>query len=207
MLYLFFDVETTGLYDFKAESSAAHQPRIVQLAALLTNDEGYEVASLRTHIKPDGWTVPEEASKIHGFSTEDCEAAGIPMQSALTVFNGMKAAAGARVAHNISFDKVMLAREAVAYGIEHDSGNIESFCTMQMAKPICKIPPTEKMMAAGFKSFKSPNLQEAYRHFFGRDFDNGHDAMEDAKACRDIFFKMKAGQEVPGFLGKKGAEA
>lgn len=190
MNYLFFDTETTGLPDFKKDINDPSQPRIIQLAALLTY-ESTIISELKCFIKPDGWIVPEEVEKIHGISTEKCEQYGIPMKDALHLFNAMKSVAKARVAHNISFDKVMMAREANAYGIEHNSEGLETFCTMQMSKPKCKIPPTDKMMAAGFKGFKSPNLQEAYKHFFGTEFDGAHDASEDVHACKDIFFEMR----------------
>lgn len=190
MNYLFFDTETTGLPDFKKDMNHPSQPRIIQLAAILTH-ESTIVAELNCFIKPDGWTVPEEVTKIHGITTEKCEQYGIPMREALALFNAMKLIAKARVAHNISFDKVMMAREATFYGLEHNSEGLESFCTMQLAKPICKIPPTDKMMAAGFKGFKQPNLQETYRHFFGTEFEGAHDALVDVRACKEIFFQIR----------------
>lgn len=194
-MYLFFDTETTGLIDFKSDLLAAHQPRIIQLGAILTSEYGETIAELNAFIKPDGWEVPEEVSKIHGITTDKCESIGIPMPLALAMFNAMKAACKCRIAHNISFDKQMLAREAGAYGITHDSAGIESFCTMHMSKSICKIPPTDKMMASGVKSFKVPNLQEAHKHFFGREFEGAHDAMADVRACRDVFFSIRKCQK------------
>jgi DNA polymerase-3 subunit epsilon len=182
---IFFDVETTGLIDFKADLLAPHQPRIVQLAAILTEADGTVVDEMNVLIKPDGWTMPEEVIKIHGITTERCEAEGIPMPEALARFNGMKARRSARAAFNISFDKRLLAREAGAYGIEHNSEGIESFCVMQMAKPLCKIP------AAGKKGMKAPNLREAYNHFFGQKFEGGHDAMADVLAAKAIFFEIR----------------
>lgn len=191
MTYLVFDVETTGLIDFKADLLAPHQPRIIQLAAALVGEGGDAIAEMNAFIKPDGWTVPEGAASVNGITTEKCEAVGIPITSALAMFNAMKGACKTRVAHNLNFDKQMLAREAGACGMPHDSAGIESFCTMQASRAICKLAPTDKMMAAGIKSFKSPNLQEAYRHFFGRDFDGAHDAMADVRACKDVFFAMR----------------
>lgn len=196
MAYLFFDTETTGLIDFKIDLMDASQPRIIQLGAILTDAQGNSIIELNAFIKPDGWTIDEngEAFKANGISQAKCEADGIPMPDALAIFNDMKKLCKTRVAHNISFDKQMLAREAGAYGIEHDSTGIESFCTMQKAKPIMQLPPSEKMMASGRKDFKTPNLQEAHIHFIGKPFEGAHDAMADVRACRDIFFAMMKGQ-------------
>lgn len=190
-MYLFFDTETTGLIDFNSNLSAPHQPRVTQLSAILTNEEGQHLAEMNVRIKPDGWTVPEEITALNGTTTELCEREGIPMLQALAMFNAMKAACKARVAHNISFDKQMLAREALAYAVEHNSDGLQSLCTMQMSKPICQLPPSDKMMAAGIRGFKSPNLQEAHVHFFGEKFEGAHDALADVRACKAIFFKMK----------------
>lgn len=189
---LIFDTETTGLIDFNAPADAPHQPRIIQLGALLVGPEGHVIAQMNAFIKPDGWVVPEVVVKLTGITTEQCERVGIPMPQALAIFNAMKAVATTRVAHNLQFDKMMLAREASVYNIPHDSAGIKSFCTMNASTRICKIAPTEKMIAAGFKTFKKPNLQEAYTHFHGKPFEGTHDAMADVHACKDIYFKLKA---------------
>lgn len=47
------------------------------------------------------------------------------------------------------------------------------------------------MKAVGRFHHKTPNLGEAYRHFFGRDFDGAHNALADVSACRDIYFAMQ----------------
>lgn len=185
MTILFFDCETTGLIDFKADLLEPHQPRIVQLAAVLTEDDGTHIEEMNVIIKPDGWTVPDEVIALHGITTQRCEAEGIPMPEALARFNGMKAKCTARAAYNISYDKKMLAREAGAYGIAHSSEGIASHCVMMMSRPICQIPNIGK------KGIKNPKLSEAYRHFFGCDFDGAHDAMNDVIAAMAIFFKIQ----------------
>lgn len=38
-MLVFFDVETTGIPDFKAPSDAPHQPHMVQLGALLVEPD------------------------------------------------------------------------------------------------------------------------------------------------------------------------
>ena len=191
MTIIFFDVETTGLLDFKADLMEPHQPRICQLAAILTEDDGTELEEMNAIIKPDGWVVPEETAAIHGLTTERCEADGIPMPEALARFNEMKAKCTARAAYNITYDKRMLAREANLYGIPHDSEGLASHCVMQLARPVCNIAPTDKMMRAGRKENKPPKLIEAYRHFFGRDFEGAHNAMADVRACKDVFFQIQ----------------
>jgi len=61
---------------------------------------------------------------------------------------------------------------------------------MDAAKPLCRIPPTDKMMATGRKTFKTPNLAEAYRHFTGEEFADAHRALPDARAALAILSKL-----------------
>lgn len=190
-VFLFFDTETTGIVDRKKKLDDPSQPRIVQLAALLCDEEGNDLEELNLIAKPDGWTVPEFVASIHGLTTEICEEKGIPMPEILSRFNAMKEKCTDRVAYNISFDKTMLLREEMAYGIAHDSENKISLCVMEMAKPICKMPATAKMQDWGIDAYKPPKLIEAYHHFFGEDFDRAHDAMNDVRACKRIFFHIR----------------
>lgn len=194
-MHLFFDVETTGLIDFKADLSAPHQPRITQIAACLVNGRREPVATLGAYIKPDGWTVPAFITEKFGVTTEMLQERGIPMQQALALFNAMKAQATHRVAYNLSFDKQMMKREELAYGMETGSDHLLSECAMELAKPICKMAPTDRMMASGIRGNKPPKLTEAFRLLFGYDFVNPHDAMADVRAAIEVYFAVKDAPE------------
>lgn len=192
--YLFFDTETTGLIDFKKELSDPSQPRITQLAALLTDEHGNELERLCEYVQPDGWEVPPEITALNGTTTEMLWKRGLPMPTVLGYFNSLKDRCTHRVGHNVSFDKQMLAREAFAYGLPHDSSGKESLCTMKMAKGIVSLPASQKMNEAGMRGSKPPKLQEAYTYFFGTPFDKAHDAMADVIACKEVFFAIKKWQ-------------
>jgi DNA polymerase-3 subunit epsilon len=202
-IYCIFDTETTGLIDRKKKLDDPSQARIVQLAALLCDEQGNDLEELNLIAKPDGWTVPEFVASIHGLTTEICEAKGVPMPEILAKFNAMKAKCTDRVAYNISFDKTMLMREELAYGITHDSENKTSLCVMEMAKPICKMPATSKMKDWDINTFKPPKLKEAYKYFFGEEFERAHDAMNDVRACKKIFFHIG---EMQGWIKSKKPE-
>lgn len=176
MIILFFDTETTGLINFKQDLMHESQPHIVQLAAAVTDDYGSILDQMDCIIKPNGWTIPEETVRLHGITTERAEAEGIPMIEALHRFNAMKQICTHRAAYNISFDKQMMAREAGACGIPHDSTGIDSICVMQMAKV--------------FLSAKSVKLRDAYQQIMGKPMENAHNAMGDTKSAMEIYFKM-----------------
>ena len=197
-LKLFYDTETTGLPDFKAPSESAHQPHIVQLAALLVDMDTREtIQSMDVICRPDGWTIPDEVAAVHGITTEHAAEVGIPEHLAVSMF--MELWAGrARVAHNEQFDARIVRIALMRFHSEEaadiwKSGPTE--CTARLATPICALPPTEKMKAVGRFHHKTPNLGEAYRHFTGNDLVNAHSAMADVIACRDVYFAIKGAQE------------
>lgn len=196
---LFYDTETTGLPDFKAPSEAPHQPHIVQLAALLVDPESRKtIASMDVIVQPDGWTIPDDVAAVHGITTEYAEAVGIPEKLAVDLFMELWYRRP-RVAHNEQFD-ARIVRIAIKRLIDSQGevlplsdvwkeGSAE--CTARMSTPICALPPTERMRAAGRFHHKTPNLGEAYRHFTGRELENAHSAMADVLACRDVYFAIQ----------------
>lgn len=192
MTILFFDTETTGLPDFKAPHDAPHQPYIVQLAGILCDDSGKVISKL-SMILDNGVDVPAGASNVHGITTKCAEAFGCPPTVALAPFFHLWVLADLVVAHNIKFD-VFLLKTAVArlWGTRRELPEKESFCTMEVSAPLCGLPPTERMIAAGIKGPKSPKLEEAYLRCFGEPMSGGaHDALVDAEACMRIYFFLK----------------
>ena len=197
-LKLFYDTETTGLPDFRAPSESAHQPHIVQLAALLVDMDTREtIQSMDVIIRPDGWTIPDEVAAVHGITTQHALDVGIPESMAVSMFMELWSGRN-RVAHNQQFD-ARIVRIALMRYVDTEAADIwkegAAECTAIMATPICQIPPTAKMVKAGFNKFKTPNLGEAYRHFTGKELVNAHSAMADVMACRDVYFAIKGAQE------------
>ena len=67
-MYLVFDTETTGLpNNFNAPvSDSGNWPRMVQIAWQLHDDEGNLIENQDYIIKPEGYDIPFNASRIHG---------------------------------------------------------------------------------------------------------------------------------------------
>lgn len=195
---LFYDTETTGLPLFKEPSEHPDQPHIVQLAAILVDlDTRREIASMDVIVRPDGWTIPDDVAAIHGITTDHAMQVGIPEKLAVRMFMSLWSNR-IRVAHNEQFDariiRIALMRHFDA-AISDDWKSGESDCTAVLSTPICKIPPTPKMVAAKMFKNKTPNLGEAYRHFMGADFENAHTAMADVRACMEVYFQIKGMKE------------
>lgn len=196
---LAYDSETTGLVDFKAPSEAPHQPHIVQLAAMLVDlDTWKTIASLDVIVRPEGWTIPDEAAAIHGVTTERALKVGVPESLAVELLLELHKQAAVRVAHNEGFDAriVRIACKRFfdeATADEWKAGKAE--CTQLLSTPILKLPPTEAMLRTRFKNnFKSANLREAYEFFTGKPLQNAHSAIADVRGCLAVYRAIKAGQ-------------
>ena len=71
-MYLTFDTETTGLpKNYSAPiSETDNWPRMVQIAWQINDKSGNLISSESHIIKPRDFTIPFNAEKIHGISTE-----------------------------------------------------------------------------------------------------------------------------------------
>ncbi len=195
-MLLFYDFETSGLPDFGQPSEAPHQPHIVQMAACLVEPESRNViASIDVIIEPEGWEIPDEVARVHGITTEIAKRFGVAERAAVVLFLDLWLKAERRIAHNESFDARIMRIALKRFGYSEDV--VEQFkeasaeCTMTMAKPICQMPPTGKMTAAGFNKFKPPKLTEAYQHIIGKPMEGAHNAMSDVLGCMAIYFAIK----------------
>lgn len=200
MSYLIFDTETTGFPRKDLPANHPEQARVIQLAALLLDEQFKERACFHTLIKPDGWTISPGAQAVHGISNEDCELYGIPIKFALKSFLSLERQSSCNVAHNLKFDNNMLNLEYAAE--ENDSFNevlnhypklikrIADFCTMEATTDICKLPSKRG-------GYKWPKLKEAYLHCFGEELQDAHDALADCRACAKIFRWLKERDSQP----------
>lgn len=173
---LFFDTETTGLANFQQEPNHPSQPRLVQLAAILTDEACQEISAVKILVKPDGFQIPPGASAVHGITQEHAELAGVPAKAAVGVFVHLARAAHSLHAFNINYDRIVMLGEVLRIDkMPNPFTDIEEVCEMESMTEICKLPGRGG-------NWKWPKLQEAYRHAFKKDFDKSHDAMADVRA-------------------------
>lgn len=195
MNILFFDSETTGIPRWDLPADHEDQPRIVDLAGVLCDDAGKEIARFESIVTPDGWTVHEGAARVHGITTEIALKEGRPIAEVLDGFDALVAQAGLLVAFNLRFDDKLLRGERRRLERPDGFGTVPVFCAMKGATPLCKIPPTKKMTSAGFAKFKTPRLSEAVKILLERDHDGAHRAMADTLATRDLYFACRENKE------------
>ena len=184
-MYLFFDTETTGIpKNYKAPASdLKNWPRLVQIAWLLADASGNEIASSEHVVKPNGFTIPPAASKIHGISTELALQNGLELKAILDLFVKDIGAASVLIAHNIQFDEKTLGSELLRAGYPNHVEAKQRKCTMQSATNFCRIP--------GPYGYKWPTLQELYMKLFHEEFTGAHRALADIRACAKCYFELK----------------
>ncbi len=175
-MYLFFDTETDGLPDFTLPLTHEKQPHVLQLAMILTDENGREAVSWKAPIIPEGFTIDEttKAFEINKIGQEFATKYGVHMATALGAFRKFQDKAVLKVAHNYRFDGFLL--KSAHERLNVDPGPVlDKFCTMTAIKEI-----TGK-----------GSLADAYLHCMGKPIEGAHDALSDARACKDVFFWIK----------------
>lgn len=190
-MILFFDTETTGFFQDRLPVDHPEQPHIVQLAAQLCEDDGESVAGFYFIVDP-GVSIPERASDVHGITNEIAAELGVSPEFALQAFTHLYQRADLVCAHNIKFDRGVIEAAISRHYRKVMPLRKPLYCTMEAASPIINLPPTERMIAAGFDKPKPPKLEEAIRYFFNEDLDGAHDAMVDVTACRRVYLHLKS---------------
>ncbi|MBZ0242203.1 MAG: PHP domain-containing protein, partial [Bacteroidales bacterium] len=186
-MFLIFDTETTGLpKNFNAPvSDTDNWPRMVQLAWQLHDAEGKLLDVANYIVKPDGYTIPFNATKVHGLTTEHAIQHGLPLDEVLQKFQEILKQTTFLVGHNIGFDINIAGAEF--YRIAQDNP-LASFlkldtCTETTAS-LCQLPG-----GRGGK-FKLPNLSELHETLFQTGFDEAHNASADVEATARCFLEL-----------------
>lgn len=200
MKIMVMDTETTDLPLWGEPSEDPRQPHLVQYTAVLTDAATQqELEFVDMLIKPEGWTIAPGAAKAHGITSEKAIAEGRPEADAVAAFVAMAAKSDLVVGYNVPFDLRMMRIAMLRYGFDKPGvdqwakDNVRKHCCQVQATPLCKLPPTDKMMAAGRRTWKTPSLAEAVKALLGEDMDDAHDLRVDVLYTQRLYFKMNPG--------------
>ena len=184
-MYLFFDTETTGLpKNWKAPITDLNNwPRLVQLAFLYYDGNGNKISDGDFIVKPEGFTIPADASRIHGISTEKALKEGKPLKEVLEYFHSLIGEAEVLVAHNMSFDEKIVGAEYLRIGMQNSIPTKKKICTMQSTTNFCALN--------GPYGYKWPKLTELHFKLFKTGFDEAHNAAVDITATAKCFWELK----------------
>jgi len=185
---LFFDCETTGLPEIRYFSPevADQWPRLVQLAWARYDARGNEEEARSYIIRPDGFKIPADATRIHGISDARAAREGRDLAEILDEFlEAVTSPATTLVAHNFDYDRNVVAGELVRMRKPLDFLELDGFCTMKRSTDICRL----SRPGGGF-GFKWPTLEELHTYCFGYSYEGAHDAASDIGACARSFFRL-----------------
>lgn len=184
---LFFDTETTGLPKFYNApiTQVNNWPRLVQLAFIEYYEDGSLAAKHNYIIKPEGFTIPRDATLIHRISTEKAIAEGKDLTEVLDIFADAINESAILIAHNFDFDRNIVGAEFVRK--DFDTKTLltkRSFCTMKNKDVVnfCKIK--------GNNGYKWPRLDELYLRLFHQRLNDAHDASIDIEATAKCFWEL-----------------
>ena len=184
-MYLFFDTETTGIpRNYKAPASDLRNwPRLVQIAWLLAHEQAHEVESAEYIVKPERFTIPKDAARVHAITSEIARQNGAALETVLAAVRPAIEQASVLVAHNMEFEEKMLGAELLRTGYPDIVEAKKRQCTMQAATKYCRLP--------GQYGYKWPSLQERHMKLFGQPFEGAHDALVDVRACSRCYYELR----------------
>lgn len=183
MKRLIYDTETTGLFPRGMAYDHPDMPRMIQLAAIMVNEDWESVHEVKVLIKPDGFIIPEDAQRIHGITTEYAAKYGINVATAILLLDEQITASDEVYAFNAQYDDHITAGERFRSPLLY-SQQAASKCAMLLAMNIMKLP-------GRYGNYKWPNLQEAHEFFCGSRFDKAHDALADVRATIRVMREME----------------
>jgi len=182
---LFVDVETTGLAEPPRDGTPTRWPRAVSVAWGLARSRS-GVQRLRYFVvRPEGFVIPADATAVHGISQSEAMREGVPIAEVLEAFSQDVSAFRPRqmVAHNLQFDRRVLAAEYERLGSEAPFENMTFYCTMLKTTRLCAIPGSRG-------GYKWPRLGELHERLLGQPIRGAHNALADVCTTIRIYHEL-----------------
>lgn len=191
VLYLLFDLETTGLplvYNASYEY-LENWPRIVQISWCVCDSIGIGNDIKDYIVKPIDFTIPPESSNIHGIYQHQAIQVGHIITNVLLDLKEDMKLCDYLVAHNLNFDKQVLLSEL--YRLSDVEGislvkNLQGICTKEESTEFCKLRPFR------YGTWKWPKLSELYYVLFSESIDSlkAHNSKYDVEILKKCFINM-----------------
>lgn len=180
MSYTVFDTETTGLPKTRQPPTLDNLSswdgcRILSIAAIKYSSRGRELSRFYSIIKPDDFKV--DATHVHGITEEQAEEEGRPFLEVYNQFVSMLHRSEHIVGHNLRFDWDVLKAECLRRNID--------FSPVEKLNPVCTLDLVKKWYG------KPKKLIVIYQELFGKEFDGAHNALEDTKACAEVYYALR----------------
>lgn len=179
MRYLFFDLETNSPYQ--------RQARLVQLAFILTDEQGNIHNTYEDIAIPDNFDI--QNAHIHGITTAIANAQGIPSLTIIEQFMDAIQQSNLLIAHHAEYHKKVIFNELKALKLTKQYFSLvyhkPTYCTMQSSIHFCQIKKKEKDL------LKYPKLTELYTKLFDNELTGEKSALRDTKAIMKCYFALQ----------------
>lgn len=180
-VYLVFDTETTGLFDFKLPADDPSQPRLASVAFIIADKDGRAISTRKSYIKPEGWEMSEGAGAVNGLTTEFLAEVGISVSEILDDYTSLIREGLIAVAFNAQFDCKMMRSELRRAGRNDLFEDTRNICVMRGLAPY---RDDGLKITGGFVKLS------VACEFFGIINESAHDALSDAEAARCLLERM-----------------
>ena len=174
MKTVIWDTETTGLLKPDA-NHVDEQPRIIEFAGIALGDDDAIIDSYECLINP-GIPISDEITRITGIRMDDL-AHERPFISHYDNICSLFSGAGKMIAHNLSFDRAMLANELIRID-----------CLIKFPWPpihLCTVEATMNLEGVRL------NLGRLYEKATGLQHEKAHRAMNDVLALYECYKWLK----------------
>jgi DNA polymerase III epsilon subunit-like protein len=164
------DTETTGLNK--------NTDRVIQLSCKVFDSEtGQRIASLNKYILPSGtWKINPDAQAVHNLSEEFIRENGVSLREVFPELMELIGDLPILTYNGSSFDICFLQREFEREGLDAQFEKHSFIDSFDIERRV-----------------NSNKLGDAYRRYYGRDFENAHDSSADVDATIDVYMaQLKA---------------
>lgn len=185
-MYLIFDTETTGLpRNYSAPlTDFDNWPRMVQIAWQMHDFTGELVEAKNFIIKPEGFTIPFNAEKIHGISTQMALEHGTNLEDVLIEFGHSLEKCSHVAGHNVEFDLKIAGAEFLRKQFDNKLARKIVVDSMIESTSYCALP------GGRGGGFKYPSLSELHQKLFHESFDEAHNATADVEATTRCILEL-----------------
>ena len=164
MIITAIDFETTGkIPKGLRDLGHANFPRAVSVGAIQLTHRWQIITEFSAIILPEGFDIPEDATKVHGISTEMALSEGITFDRAFGVLDGLFETSDAVLSHNWEFDGQIYSSECWKRKRQMKLPG-KQICTMKGGAQMMKIP-------GRYGDYKWPSLHDLYVFLFGKEND------------------------------------
>jgi len=181
MSLIFLDTETTALLAVEA-ADLQHQPHIVEIYAIKTDDFLRKVSIFHKLIKPP-IKIPPEVIKIHGID-DDAVKNEKPFAGYYRMLADYFIGVTHMIGHNLQYDKRMLLYELQRINKQHNFP--------WPPRDICTVEEIQKIKGHRM------SLGDLHEELFGMRFDNAHRAEDDTEALLRVYQEMLRRNMVKG---------